>query len=214
MVEINEQQYSDAARLLAFYQLWLDDLFPKARFLDALAMVEKMGHKKMLQMARMEWINEDRPKPDDDDDMLPPVMESVAQGTDDQPRNNSRIAPIFEKRASERPRTPAADELDAIMDDLYNATPQRTRTETQAGAIDSQDSLFGGGGQSIFGPKAAEPATNELDEDDLDALLAEEDALQTTGRSKLTAPSTSKTVPIQESFDDELEAMAEMDRMW
>ncbi|GJC97019.1 chromosome segregation in meiosis protein 3 [Colletotrichum higginsianum] len=56
-------EFSDAARLLTFYQLWLDDLFPKAKFLDALAMVEKAGHKKQIALKRMDWINEGKPKP-------------------------------------------------------------------------------------------------------------------------------------------------------
>ena len=49
------------ARLLSFYQLWLDDLFPKAKFLDALVMIERAGHKKTMHTMRTEWINEGKP---------------------------------------------------------------------------------------------------------------------------------------------------------
>ncbi|KAL0937852.1 chromosome segregation in meiosis protein 3 [Colletotrichum truncatum] len=56
-------EFSDAARILSFYQFWLDDLFPKAKFLDGLAMVEKAGHKKQIAYKRMEWINEGKPTP-------------------------------------------------------------------------------------------------------------------------------------------------------
>jgi replication fork protection complex subunit Csm3/Swi3 len=45
-------EWSDAERLLSFYQDWLHDLFPKARFVDALGMVEKAGHKRKLTAAR------------------------------------------------------------------------------------------------------------------------------------------------------------------
>ncbi|KXJ89368.1 replication fork protection component Swi3-domain-containing protein, partial [Microdochium bolleyi] len=55
-------EFSDAAKLLSFYQLWLDDLFPKARFIDALGMVEKAGHKKFMAAKRVEWINEGKPR--------------------------------------------------------------------------------------------------------------------------------------------------------
>lgn len=177
-------------------------------------MVEKMGHKRMLQVARMEWINEGRPKPDEDDDIVPPVSNTTAQTGETVERSTSRIAPIFEKRASERPKTPAGDDLDAIMDDLYDATPQRPRNETQAGALGPQASLFGGGNStSSLGPKKTTTDSNELDEDDLDALLAEEDALQAASGVNKQIEATSKA-PAQESFDDEMEAMAEMDGMW
>lgn len=44
--------------MLQMYQVWLDDLFPKAEFLDALKMVEKQGHKKQMQGMRTQWINQ------------------------------------------------------------------------------------------------------------------------------------------------------------
>ncbi|RAK98037.1 Chromosome segregation in meiosis protein 3 [Aspergillus ibericus CBS 121593] len=55
-------KFSDAARLLNFYQLWLDDLYPRAKFADGLAMIEKLGHSKRLQTMRREWIEEEKPK--------------------------------------------------------------------------------------------------------------------------------------------------------
>ena len=55
-------QLSDAARLLNFYQLWLDDLFPRAKFADGLSIIEKLGHSKRLQTMRREWIDEEKPK--------------------------------------------------------------------------------------------------------------------------------------------------------
>jgi len=42
--------------MLSLYQLWLDDLFPKAKFLDALSMVEKAGHKSAVAKKRKEWM--------------------------------------------------------------------------------------------------------------------------------------------------------------
>lgn len=55
-------QFSDAARLLTLYQLWLDDLFPRAKFADGLAIIEKLGHSKRIQTMRREWIEEEKPK--------------------------------------------------------------------------------------------------------------------------------------------------------
>ncbi|KAL1963302.1 hypothetical protein VTN77DRAFT_8525 [Rasamsonia byssochlamydoides] len=54
-------EFSDMARLLNFYQLWLDDLYPRAKFTDGLAMIEKLGHSKRIQVMRREWIEEDKP---------------------------------------------------------------------------------------------------------------------------------------------------------
>jgi replication fork protection complex subunit Csm3/Swi3 len=208
---LTQIQYSDASRLLAFYQLWLDDLFPKARFLDALAMVEKAGHKKRMQAMRMEWINEGRPRSSVHEDSifdepsLPPREDGGREKT------APRIAPIFEKTASERPKTPVQD-ADAEMDDIYDATPRQPR-QTQ-GATDSQDSLFGER-PSIFGPAKAAPADDGPPEDDLDALLAEEEMMRAESAKAQPVPTASKApAPADDNFDDEMEAMAEMDDMW
>lgn len=60
--------------LLRTYQLWLHDLYPRAKFHDGLTMIEKLGHTKSVQRLRCEWINESKPKTDmetqaDDDDI-------------------------------------------------------------------------------------------------------------------------------------------------
>ncbi|KAJ5170641.1 uncharacterized protein N7500_003424 [Penicillium coprophilum] len=55
-------EFKDAARLLNFYQLWLDDLFPRAKFTDGLTMIEKLGHSKRIQAMRREWIDEEKPR--------------------------------------------------------------------------------------------------------------------------------------------------------
>lgn len=194
-------EWSDASKLLSLYQFWLDDLFPKAKFLDALGMVEKAGHKTTVQKARMEWIDEGKPRGTvdrewDDVDRAPEEV-----------REPSRIAPVFERAKigrEDRPRTPALDGMDLFGDDdIYGATP-RGKTVGAGGEPDEDDldalmaeaeagpsmsrpvnSIFGGsaGGKpasSLFGggPKATQPASrsaaaDEPDEDDLDALMAE-----------------------------------------
>lgn len=142
-------EFSDAARLLSFYQLWFDDLFPKAKFLDAAAMAEKAGHKKYMRMKRMEWIDEGKPKPagmEGEDD-----IENLFGDLIDQPEERSaaifpsRIAPIFQNAGSERPRTPQQDDVpdEMDMDDLYNATPKAPKTTQPAST-----SVFGNGGSS------------------------------------------------------------------
>jgi replication fork protection complex subunit Csm3/Swi3 len=186
-------------------------LFPKAKFLDALTMVEKMGHKKRIQVMRMEWINEGKPFSEAESlfDRPPlPVRENEREKT------APRIAPIFEKRGSERPKTPVADDVDVDMDDLYDATPRAVRPKPSETTISQTNSLFGG--DSLFGPgKSA--VEEEPPEDELDALFAEEEILQAPSTNTQSAPAGKKLAVAQDGIDDdEMEAMAEMDMdgMW
>ncbi|KAF8473144.1 replication fork protection component Swi3-domain-containing protein [Kalaharituber pfeilii] len=55
-------EYQDAARILNFYQLWADDLYRKANFKDTMAIVEKLGHTKRVQMTRVEYLDCYRPR--------------------------------------------------------------------------------------------------------------------------------------------------------
>ncbi|TAQ86626.1 hypothetical protein B7494_g5048 [Chlorociboria aeruginascens] len=201
-----DEEYSDAAKLLAFYQLWLDDLFPKARFLDALAMVEKMGHKRQLQVARMEWINEGKPKSADEDLYSEPTL--PPRENEDTAEKVPRIASIFDRSMTQRPKTPEVNDQD--LEDLYDATPRPAhRKPAEKPAEDSQrGSIFGGG--STFGE--AITTDDGPPEDDLDILLAEEEVLQTV--TQPTQPSAASKPTQEDNFDDDMEAMAEMDDMW
>lgn len=222
---------------MSFYQEWLDDLFPKAKFLDALAMVEKAGHNKMMQKMRVDWINEGRPKSnvtadggDDDEPAGAQQQESEAP----EPRQADRIAPIFERTTSgARPSTPPVEDP---FEDIYGATPTgagKNGRAAEAGGEPDQDELdalmaemeqepsvprqsTGGAVKSIFGdgkPKAAEkPKPAEPDDDDLDALMAEAEAEQGPTKPPGAGASSSKAAPAE--FNDEEEAMAEMDGLW
>ncbi|TPX11332.1 uncharacterized protein E0L32_001150 [Thyridium curvatum] len=176
-------EFSDAARLLSFYQVWLDDLFPKAKFLDALAMVEKAGHKTTMHKERMDWINEGKPKPADD----------LAYEADEAPADTepTRIAPVFEKASSGRPKTPAVDDP-FDEEDLYAATPGARRLGTAPATNGA-------------GSRGGEP-----DEDDLDALMAEAEAHQSTSGngpstsifgSGRTDPQTRKAIAEEDDLD-------------
>lgn len=66
-------------------------MFPKAKFHDGLALIEKLGHKKRLKVMRQEWINEEKPKPekdlsDDDGDVDMQHKDSRANGDARSPR--------------------------------------------------------------------------------------------------------------------------------
>lgn len=180
--------------MLSFYQEWLDELFPKATFVDALAMCEKAGHKTTLRNARLKWIAEGKPR-------------STSGGEEDYgdheeqpaaaPIQPTRMAPIFEKAAGARAKTPTADDDDLFGDDdIYNATPRRDQPTAAPGDVpddDDMDALMaeaefgtapeankstsnGAASGSIFGSGATtnRPQVTEVpDDDDLDALMAE-----------------------------------------
>ncbi|KAJ3554527.1 hypothetical protein NPX13_g10588 [Xylaria arbuscula] len=190
-------EFSDTARLLSFYQLWLDDLFPKAKFVDALAMVEKAGHKNRLRLQRIKWIDEGRPRAggldnnDDDNDLF---------GDSNQPEERdpaifpARIAPMFQNGSDERAKTPAVD--DPFEGDIYGASPRQPTTST---------SIFGNGGNN-------EANGDEPDEDDLDALMAEEEAQRTAptslfGNGKVTQMTPKQPQQNHDDDDDDLDAL-------
>jgi len=148
-----------------------------------------MGHKKRMQSMRMEWINEGKPRLSVHEDSLFDEPEPPPKETGENETAATRIAPIFENTTNERPKTPEVDR-DADMEDLYDATPRAVRRDL---------------GTSLFGP-----ATGAIDRssNDLDALLAEQDALDTG-----TLPKSVKSLVHQDDFEDDLDALMAEDEM-
>ncbi|KAI0465697.1 replication fork protection component Swi3-domain-containing protein [Xylaria cf. heliscus] len=190
-------EFSDTARLLSFYQLWLDDLFPKAKFLDALSMVEKAGHKNQIRLKRIQWIDEGRPRPagfdhgeDNDDDGL--------FGDSNQPEERdpaifpARVAPIFQNGLDKRAKTPAGDDPFAD-EDIYDASPKRPTNTAPV-----VTSMFGNGTDA--------QTHDEPDQDDLDALMAEEEAQRTTSTSIFGNGKAAQTRH-EPDDDDDLDAL-------
>lgn len=184
-------QFSDVARLLNTYQLWLDDLFPKAKFADGLSIIEKLGHKKRMQVYRREWINESKPKStveeaSEDDGFVDGARheadQDVRRDTRDMPEEESIVEDTNRDRTS----------IEEEEDDLYAEAPLRPS-----------------------GKDKVTPDTrnhDEPEEDELDALLAEHDPTQAIqGARQGTKPPPPST---RDTFADEEEAMAGMDFEW
>lgn len=191
------------ARLLNLYQLWLDDLYPRAKFVDGLAMIEKIGHTKRMQTMRKEWINEGRPRDPAED-----------WGTGDAKTNGQHPGPASglgkspETRPNEGSRTPAAtNAVDADDVEIYDATPKKDRgTSTTNRNEKSDESLF---------LSEDEEANSQPPDDDLDALLAEDEMKESTSTAVTAKQGQARVDTGQEpNFDDEMEAMAGMDDMW
>lgn len=127
-------QYGDIARMLNMYQLWLDDLYPRAKFADALAIIEKVGHTKRMQMMRKDWIDEGKPRratrQDEYDEGEAPEktpapestedMDGVEQGGQGDPRPQSEHQeplhlPTGDSAGPAESGDPDEDELDALL---------------------------------------------------------------------------------------------------
>ncbi len=165
-------EFGDVNRLLEMYQLWLHDVFPKAKFKDAIHMVEKLGHKRILQAERgnlleerkmaeiraregAEWdggVNLER----GDDIFAEPTLEGLM---------SEQAARIVTGKESRERRERSEDVPDDLgMTDLFSRPstliPTRPAPRQTAGKSNTQlGSMF----------------DDVPDEDDLDAFLASRD---------------------------------------
>ena len=169
------------------YQLWLDNLFPKARFADALAMVEKEGHKTGMHKMRMEWINESKPR--DREDEMDGTLDGTATshpderlGEPQQPQQQSHVLSTGGNSIGEIPD-------DLFGEDLYDATPAPSAQAYQASVgrdpaayqVPDESELddLMAMAMEVHGPddyeRPPEPVLDD-DFDDLEALMAEAEA--------------------------------------
>ncbi|KAL1955387.1 hypothetical protein VTO42DRAFT_8607 [Malbranchea cinnamomea] len=204
-------EFSDAARLLTFYQLWLDDLYPRAKFADALSIVEKLGHSKRMQMMRKEWIEEEKreqhPEIYEDTyqsnangvssggaEAVDSGIDPTVQGGENGPRpRDSRQGDIVEHATQLR-----QPEIPSVFGE-GRRTMLRNAGTASNGSDD--DDLF------VSDPKNnSKPADSVPEEDDLEALLAEAEQ-----NERANGPNRSSNNVIctahDENYDDDLEAM-------
>lgn len=154
-------EFSDVARLLNFYQMWLDNLYPRAKFADALQMVEKAGHTKKLQMYRKSWIDEGKPGHVRQDE-----VNDAFNAQDD---------------TADRPQT----ETNAVAD---------TSFEQDFDDEDPSSMFFGDDEDS-----AANRNQDGPDDDELEALLAQEDNRPTS--------TTKNVIDVDSEGEDDLDAL-------
>ncbi|KAL8774575.1 MAG: hypothetical protein Q9209_000948 [Squamulea sp. 1 TL-2023] len=184
-------EYRDLARLLNIYQLWLDDLYPRAKFADGLAMIEKLGHKKRIQIMRREWIHEGKPHEKDNDLGAP----QKAPGTVPQ-RNNSgdRDTIVSQDKIFEASSTKLTPNLS--QKDQDTASQQQNATEVNHAT------------EKLYLPNNDED--DQPPEDDLDTLLAETaDGSEGSlfGTSNSARPQNTVLQNREFDFEDEMEAM-------
>ncbi|KAF6810805.1 chromosome segregation in meiosis protein 3 (eplication Fork Protection Component Swi3) [Colletotrichum sojae] len=182
-------EFSDAARLLSFYQLWLDDLFPKAKFVDALSMVEKAGHKRQVTLKRMEWIEEAKPKPWKADQVYEEAIDPPVSEIDQTAPLQLISKDTTEGTRGQLPQTPDGDV--PVEKEIYEANIAGTRRDQV--------------------PETSKQTSEQPEDDDLDALMAEAEFASQNAKSDQRS---SHGTPIADNFADEEAVMAEMDGLW
>ena len=153
------------ARLLNTYQLWLDDLYPRAKFADGLAIIEKLGHTKRMQIMRREWISEGKSK-----ENLGILGENAEKLAGQQESGHDQS---WDFNSRERPRTPIATVGDDV--DLYTATTKYTRGDEMTKANVEKEDLFLEYSPKIvqvLGQESGSLAREDDFNDDEEALLA------------------------------------------
>ncbi|KAF2766259.1 Swi3-domain-containing protein [Teratosphaeria nubilosa] len=225
-------EFSDMSRLLTMYQLWLDDMYPKAKFRDGLTMVEKLGHSKRMQVMRKAWIDETKPTAREDsperlgdaaqmgDGLQETRDRSASDGstTEDAIRAGNHAARIEESRQEDD--GPGDNELDALMAEQHESSArqhQPTRS-TRRGPFEDDDGPDEDELDALMAedqsPTNMKPAQKSKalfeeegpDEDDLDALMAED------GRDVASMKPNDASLPVRRDHDfaDDEEAMAGM----
>jgi replication fork protection complex subunit Csm3/Swi3 len=135
--------------MLNMYQLWLDDLYPRAKFADALAIIEKVGHTKRMQVMRKDWIDEGKPRRATDRDeedieenvperpsteQITATMEGIEQ---DQGAEEQQYGAEEQAQAKEG-ADPDEDELDALLAESaqFSTSTSKTLPSRTAGTVD------------------------------------------------------------------------------
>ncbi|KAL9021747.1 MAG: hypothetical protein Q9185_001111 [Variospora sp. 1 TL-2023] len=180
---------------------WLDDLYPRAKFADGLAMIEKLGHSKKIQDMRRAWIKEERPheKPDREDTAEDNRWLTSAMG-----QEGKHDAAASENQSSMGHNLGLGS---PTHEDLYRESPSQHRDSTSH--------------QSTIGSRKipSSPHTGnqgDLSDDDLDALLAETYTGSNGLHSFKSASRSPQSTLLSRKVDDidaELEVTAQMDEV-
>ena len=166
------------------YQLWLDDLYPRAKFADGLVIIEKLGHSKRIQMMRKEWIEEGKPKAAEETDQGNNHNEEDAT-TGRSEVNAEQNIPVERTTVETNSETPVLDDATITIEEPTNNDARACPDGDEIDALLAEESALG-------------PLDNNL-------LIS--------GIATASRPSKPTAVQDDE-FVDDMEAMAEMDGLW
>lgn len=211
-------EFTDVSRLLNYYQLWLDDLFPRARFSDGLKMIEKVGHSKRMAVMRKEWIDEGKPGYKSREtiekeweerrkEIEQEELQKKAQQKEQDANNGNMFfaSPSKGQKPAQHDEAgePGDDELDALMAEQEGRSAEVVEEHTINNEEDDLDGLLAEQeARQESAPSLMRASRNEKDdEDDLDALLAEHEAQNPDSSTK--APNKSRQTVFEDESEDE-----------
>lgn len=172
-------------------------MYPRAKFVDGLAMIEKLGHTKRIQAMRKEWIKEGKPK--DEYNNRESNFELSGRS-----RPLAYSVQLAAADANQAVWTQASERDDLIDDEVLKPPEALSKSKESTSPQASVDSLF---------LSDAEGVHDARPEDDLDALLAEDDMKASTRRSA-SEQQDDDSYKNNDNFADEMEAMAGLDEIW
>ena len=189
-------EFSDASKLLSYYQLWLDNLYPRAKFLDGLQLVEKAGHSKTLQRQRKNWIDEGKPG-------YIRERERRKEGVDSENGIfTTEALPETETHSrTARATSPGSDDGEGLFVPETNVGAESAEPDE-----DELDALLAGQEPPNRASTKHMKAASE-DEDDLDALLAEHNARTAKKASSPSKPTNAVSAFEQEGDEDDLDKL-------
>jgi len=166
--------------MLRMYQLWLDDLYPRAKFSDGLQIIEKLGHTKEMQTMRKQWIDEDKPKPSDQAEIeIRPANSSTSGPLAQQVSGNESTEPV-----SATTRRVDEDSLQSNLNDTNTSRQYPHVSSSDQPEDDEMDALLAAGSlqdsheeDSIFG-RRREANISEMEHSIGDGFEDDEDALR------------------------------------
>ncbi|CAK4030496.1 Chromosome segregation in meiosis 3 [Lecanosticta acicola] len=230
-------EFTDISRLLNTYQLWLDDLYPRAKFRDALTIVEKVGHSKRMQVMRRSWLDDTKPYRKE---LTPDVEVSGANEDGERSREEREASSSGEAtgeptNANSREQAgtiwaPEDDELDAMLaENGDESVKQAEKPQSKhRGPFEEEDMDEDEDELNALMAEHTRPAVSKTpsrkeptleqgpDEDELDALMAEQ--AESGARPKAPAEDAHRTHSRPENgmddFADDEEAMQSMGGMW
>ncbi|KAK6518481.1 chromosome segregation in meiosis- protein [Arthrobotrys conoides] len=220
-------EIGDLERLLKFYQIWADKLYPKAQFKDAIDMIEKMGSSRGMQRRREEWIEEFKATRANEDDRLSKKARAVLYA--DSPRIDARgriilrIADPASKSGGsvsrENLEMGSGKSLEAQIDipggdDVTTARKEKGDSlffeDEDEDDLDELDEILKKAEvlQALKTTDVEKPGDDELDE--LDAIMRDMEDTDTNINPGI-ASRASNVMDFDDEFEDAMAAMREME---
>lgn len=192
-------EYSDARRILQFYQVWAHGLYPKAKFDDVLVMIEKLGHSKRLQVARQDWVLGHLRK--DKDRELERVGDAAKRKSEDEGEGGSNKKTRTDENNVQEDKLFWDDDDDELFAAPGSSKPaQNSRGETNT---EKEGNLFFSDDEDDFASRPSRPRgySDEPDMDELDALMTAESAMPKQGATKPFSQPSNEDDPDMDELD-------------